>query len=84
MQAFLLEPLGKSSLKAPWMLVVSPVIALIQCQARLVPHVADVMPVMLLTEETGDNDSWTRHYSILSDVIPSVIALDLHVRTHNS
>ena len=58
---FLLEPLWKSSLEAPWVLVVSPVTALMQDQAKMLPRVADVVPVMLLTEEAGDNGSWTRY-----------------------
>ena len=65
MQAFLLEPLWKSSPEAPWVLVVSPVFALMQGQAKMLPHVADVVPVVLLTEEAGDYGSWTRHYSVL-------------------
>ena len=65
MQACLLESLGKSSLKAPWVLVVSLAIVLMQDQAKMLRRVADVVPVMLLTEEAGDNGSWTRHCSIL-------------------
>ena len=36
------------------MLVVSQVIALMQDQAKMLPHVADVVPIVLLTEEAGD------------------------------
>ena len=82
-QAFLHELLGKSSPEVPWVLEVSPVIALMQDQAKMLPCVADVVLVVLLTEEAGDNDNWTRHYSIL-DVIHSVVALRLHVRTRGS
>ena len=35
----------------------SPVITLMQHQAKMLPRVAGVMPVMLLTEEAGDNGS---------------------------
>ena len=48
---FLLEPLGKSSAEAPWVLVCSLVIALMQDQAKTLPHIADIVPVALLTEE---------------------------------
>ena len=59
------EPPGKSSPESPWVLVVSPVIALMQDQAKMLPRVADVVLVVLLTKEAGDYCSWTRHYSIL-------------------
>ena len=47
------------------MLVVSPFIALMQDPAKKLPHVADIVPVMFLTEvaglTAGDNgtSSWT-------------------------
>ena len=47
------------------MLVVNPVIALMQHQQNMLPRVADVVPIVLLTEEAGDNGNWTRHYSTL-------------------
>ena len=46
------------------MLVVSPVIAIMQDNVKMLPCIADV-PIVLLTEEAGDYGSWTRHYSIL-------------------
>ena len=56
--------LRKSSLEAPWVLVISPVIAITQYQVKVLPRVADV-PIVLLTEEARDNGSLNRHYSIL-------------------
>ena len=41
--------------------VVSSVIALMQDQAKMLPRVPDVVPVMLLTEEAGDYSNWIRH-----------------------
>ena len=37
------------------MLVVSPVIALMQEQAKMLPRVFDVVPIVLLMDEVGDN-----------------------------
>ena len=56
---FLNRYLRKSSLEAPWVLVISPVIAITQYQAKVLPHVANV-PVVLLTEEARDNGSLTK------------------------
>ena len=53
LQAFWLEPLGKSNTEAPWVLVVSPVIALMQDQAKKLSRIADVVPIVLFMEEAG-------------------------------
>ena len=51
--SFLLKLLGKSSLKTPWVLVVSPLTTLMQDQAKKLSRVAGVVPAVLLTEEAG-------------------------------
>ena len=60
--SFLLETLGKSVPTAPLVLVVSPLIALMQDQAKKLSRVAGVVP-LLLTEDTGhmpgDGGDWT-------------------------
>ena len=50
-QAFLLEPLPREiKLGAPWVLL---------------PCIADVLSIMLLTKVARGNANWTRYYSIL-------------------
>ena len=56
--SFLLELLGKSSLKIPWVLVVSPLTALMQDQAKKLSRIAGVVPAVLLTKSVGDNGGW--------------------------
>ena len=51
--AFTPELLEKSSLKTPWVLVVSPLTVLMQDQAKKLSSVAGVVPAVLLTEEAG-------------------------------
>ena len=45
--------LEKSSLKTPWVLVVSPLTVLMQDQAKKLSSVAGVVPAVLFTEEAG-------------------------------
>ena len=50
---FLLELLGKSSLKTPWVVVVSPLTALLPDPAKKLSRVAGVVSAVLLMEEAG-------------------------------